>query len=58
MSTNYELLENDGYVKYTNRDFEVIVKSNHSIIVIDKRDPLKQTIYNNLRTAYKQLFMT
>lgn len=41
------------YTKYSNSQFEIIVKNNSSIVVIDKRLPVK--VYSDLRTAYMQI---
>lgn len=42
--------------KYANDNFEILVKNNNNIIVIDKRSDTK-VIYQDLKTAYKRLMV-
>lgn len=37
-------------------DFEIYIKSNKVYLVIDTRNPMKKTIYNNLQAAYTKVF--
>lgn len=41
--------------KFHNPDFEIFVKNNKSIVVVDKRNPSYDTIYKNLRLAFNIL---
>lgn len=41
--------------KIHNPSFEILVKNNKSIVVVDKRNPCQDTIYKNLRLAFNIL---
>jgi hypothetical protein len=41
------------YIKYSNHQFDIILKNNRCIVVIDRRGPT--TIYPDLRSAHNKL---
>jgi len=53
MNNNYRIIEDGTFTKYVNNTFDIIVKNNSSIIVIDKREPT--TFYKDLRTAHTNI---
>lgn len=46
--------QNTQYTKYTNSQFEIIVKNNSSIVVFDKRGPVTRC-FSDLKTAHTQI---
>lgn len=53
----FEIIQTHTHSKYTNDFFDVIIKNNSSIIVVDKREKKgKQTFYRDLKLAYHNVF--
>ena len=52
MQHDYKIEYVEGYIKYINIHFDIFIKSNASIIVIDKR---KNQIFRDLKTAHSHI---
>lgn len=58
------ILENDyniynissGFIKYQNNKFDIFLKNKKPVLVRDKRIPSKIIIYNDLHSAYVNIF--
>lgn len=58
MGNLYEIENNQEFTKYANNFFDIVVKNNSSIIVIDKRDTYTDGIpivYKDLRIAHTNI---
>lgn len=54
--TNFDIEQNPTHIKYTNHMFDIIVKNNTSIVVIDKRHMnANPVVYNDLKVAFSQI---
>lgn len=51
---NYDIVSTQECTKFINSDFEILVKNNNNIIVIDKRSTVK-SIFKDLKTASKHI---
>lgn len=56
MNHDYRVESVGGYTKLINNKFDIFIKSNSSIVVIDKRNNYQQpTVYKDLKTAHINL---
>lgn len=54
--SRFKIEENPTHVKYVNQRYDIVIKNNTSIIVIDKRLANGcPVIYKDLRTAHNQI---
>lgn len=56
LQSTYVVHNMDGVVKYQNDNFDILLKNKKIVFVRDKRVLNKLVIYNDLHTAYINIF--
>lgn len=41
--------------KMSNSNFEIFLKKNNAVLIIDKRNPLRKVFYNDINVAYSKV---
>jgi Lhr-like helicase len=57
LMNKYDMVEHESYIKFYNGQFDIVVKSNHSIIVVDKRSD-QEIVYKDLKLAHESILTT
>lgn len=56
LQSRYDIHNMEGFVKYQNENFDILLKNKKTIFVRDKRVLNNIVIYNDLHTAYINIF--